>query len=221
MLKCSLVPLNQRTDNFIPLEQRQQFLARGANYLAKATYLLAKEVGGMAPEAKQAAGVKAIALAREALAIHSRLMDGEDEELATYMVALADVLDFFNQVDDAEVIRLYEKAKNILAEMQGSLSSNVATAEKNLGITYRDRAIRALEVHDFNRAATNAQLALPRLREALRILRAVNRVDRIDDAIFCVGEVEQLLRQIERARARTAAVASSAPALAAATNAKA
>ena len=55
--------IHERTDNTIPLNIRQQTLARGAQYLALTTFQLA-QAGGIAPEAKQAAGVKAIALAR-------------------------------------------------------------------------------------------------------------------------------------------------------------
>ena len=192
--------INQGTDIIIPHHQRQEFLARGAYYLAKATYLLAK-AGGIAPEAKQEAGVKAIALAREALEISTQLHGAGSVDVATGMMALADVLDHFNGVDDDEVLRLYEQAKAIFARAQGSLSPNVAVCEKNLGITYRDRAMRARAAHDLDRAVTNLQLALPHLREAVRIYRAINRVDRIDDALYRVAEVEGLLRMAEVERA--------------------
>ena len=188
--------INERTDNIIPLDERQQFLARGAHLLGRATYELAK-AGGIAPEAKQEAGIKAIALLREALEINTRFFGTEDTEVAIDMMTLADVLDHFNEVDDDEVLRLYEQAKAIFARAQGSLSPNVASCENNLSITYRDRATRARAAHDLDRAVDNLQLAQSHLREAVRIFRAANRVDRIGEALYRVAEVEGLLRQVE------------------------
>ena len=144
--------------------------------------------------------MKAIAHAREALEISTQLYV-DDGEVGTNLMVLADILDHFNEVDDDEVIRLYEQAKSVFARSQGSLSSNVATSEKNLGITYRDRAIRACTAHDLDRAVANLELALPHVREAVRIYRAANRMDRVDDALRRVAEVENLLRMAEAERA--------------------
>ena len=64
--------INERTDNIIPADMQQQTLARGSALLAQATLSLA-QARGIAPDVKQEAGVKAIALAREALEIDIQL----------------------------------------------------------------------------------------------------------------------------------------------------
>ena len=83
--------INQKTDNIIPLDRRQEARAHGARHLATATLCLAK-AGGIAPEAKQAAGVKAIALAREGLEINTQLFGADSKEAANSMVTLAEAL---------------------------------------------------------------------------------------------------------------------------------
>ena len=184
--------INERTDNIIPADVRQKTLARGAHFLAQATHLLAK-TGGIAPEAKQAAGVKAIALAREALAIDTQVYGVESVQVSGDMMALAEVLQFFNNVDDDEILRLYEQAKSIFARLQGSTSMNVASSEKNLGVVYFHIANRARVAHDLDRAVANLQLALPHYREAVRIFRAINRADKADEALRAVVATEDLL----------------------------
>ena len=191
-------------DIIIPIDERQQILAgRGAGFLASAIYNFAK-AGGITTEAKPAAGVKAIALTREALEIDTQSFGAASSEVACDMMTLADVLDFFNEVDDDEVLRLYKQANVIFSRAQGSHSPNVAMSQQNLGVTYRDRAIRALRVHDLNRAADNLQLSLSCLREAIRIFRAANRTDKIDEALRCLAQIEEMLRHVEINRAATA-----------------
>ena len=56
--RTALEIINERTDNIVPLNLRQETLARGISCLAKATLSLA-QAGGIAPEAKQASGMKA------------------------------------------------------------------------------------------------------------------------------------------------------------------
>ena len=192
--------INEKKDNIIPLDQRQQFLARGAHYLAQATYELAK-AGGIAPEAKQAAGVKAIALIREALEIDNQLYE-PDAEVAANLIVLADALEYFNDVDDDEVLRLYEKAKALYAREQGSSSLNVAVGENNLGLAYHNRALRAEAAHDLERAVANLELALPRLLEAVRIYRT-NHVENANNSLLNVSRAEEKLRQIQTLIAAT------------------
>ena len=101
--------INDMADNFIPSDQRSEFLADGSYYLAVAIYGLAK-AGGIPPEEKQKAGEEAIASARQALEIHTQLYGTENVNVAADMGTLADVLDHFNDVDDDEVLRLIEQA---------------------------------------------------------------------------------------------------------------
>ena len=211
--------INERTDNIIPADRRQKFLARGSHYLARATHLLAK-AGGIAPEAKQAAGVKAIALAREALEISTPLFGAGSEQVASNVNVLADVLVYFNDVDDDEVLRLYEQGKAIYARVHGGSSHNVAASENNLAIVYRSRAKRAHDANDLDRVEANLQLALPHLREAVRICRAINHPDKADEALGSAVKIEQLLRLVEIQRAAAAAAATAATAATAAAESK-
>ena len=60
------------TDNIIPEDRRQYFLAKGAKYLAQAIFMMAMS-GGIAPEAKEKVGEEAIPLARKALEIAKKI----------------------------------------------------------------------------------------------------------------------------------------------------
>ena len=184
-------------DSHIPEHQQKSFIAQGASLFAKATLTLA-ESGGMPAEEQQEAGRETITLARKALEIHTQLCGGESK-VAGDMVLLASVLDYFNDVDDDEVPRLYEQAKSIYARVQGSLSPNVAAVEKNLGVLYYNSARRA--AHDLDRCVANLERALPRHREAARIFRLINHVDMADQAARDVVKVEDFLREITIKRA--------------------
>ena len=200
-------------DSHIPDDERQYFTARGAYYLAKAMLNLAVN-GDIPPEANQTVGREAIALARRALEIYTQLYGLEDNKVgftcfkvgfkANVMLLLASVLDYFNNVDDDEVIRLYEKSIAIAARVEGSLSVNVAAGEGNLGIAYKRRAKRARAANDLDRYVANLELSLPRYREAARIYRAINYVDAADYTEQSILKVEEGLRQIRVARAATA-----------------
>ena len=188
-------------DSHIPDDRRQYFTAQGAYFLALAMYELARN-GDIPPEANQAAGQEAIALARRALEIFTQLLHGlEHDDVANSMIVLARALDYFNNVDDDEVLRLYEQSIAITARVEGSSTVNVARGEKNLAIAYRNRATRARTANDLDRELANLELALPHYREAARINRAVNRVDSADEAARRVVEVEEELRQLRIARA--------------------
>ena len=196
--------INDMTDNFIPSEQRPQFLADGSYYLAMAIHHLAR-TGGIPLEEKRKAGEEAIASARQALEIHTRLHGTESSEVANDMDILADVLDFFNDVDDDQVLRLYEQSIAITSRVQGSSSINVAAAEGNLGIAYKNRARRAVAANDPDRCMINLELALPHLREAARIYRDNNHVDSANMNQRTVTEIEELMRRVRIAITAAAA----------------
>ena len=191
-------------DGHIPDNEREWFTAQGAYYLAVVMLHLA-ENGDIPPEENQAVGQEAIGLARRALEIRTQLYGLEHHHhVANGMRSLADVLDYFNNVDDDdEVLRLYEQSISITARVEGRLSVNVAVGEKNLAHAYRRRAQRARAANDLDREMANLQKALPHYREAARICRAVNHVDKADAVDRCVAEVEEEIQQFTIARAAT------------------
>ena len=192
--------INEMTDNFIPSDLRPTFLADGSNYLARAIHSLA-EAGGIPPAEKQKAGEEAIVLARQALELHTQVYGTESSQVAGAMLTLADVLDHFNDVDDDEILRLYEQAIAIYSRVQGSSSPNVAVSENNLAISYRSRARRAMAANDPDRCIANLELRLHHLREALRIYRAINHVDSAETALRDIAETEKNLRRVRAAAA--------------------
>ena len=205
--------INDMADNFIPSDQRPWLLARGSRHLARAIYRLA-EAGGIPPEGKQKAGEEAIALARQALEIHTRLHGTESSDVALSMRTVADVLDYFNGVDDDddEIFRLHEQANAITSRVEGRLSVNMAVGETNLGTAYQQRARRAEAAHDLDRCLANLELSLSHYREAVRIYRNINLVALADDAIKTISQTEKSIRQIKEATAATAAAAAAAAA---------
>ena len=180
-------------DSHIPDNRREQFTARGALELARALWNLAAH-GDMPAEEQQEAGVEAIMLARRSLEIYTQLHGAESYQVANGMSVLADVLDYFNDVDDDESLRLREQAKVIFARLQGSMSPNVAAGEYNLGAAYQNRARRAQTANDMDRCVANLELALSHLREAVRIYRAINYMDQADEAARTVVKIEEFLR---------------------------
>ena len=205
--------INEMTDNFIPTDQRSQFLAEVSYWLAVAI-LNSSMVGGISPEAKQKAGEEAIALARTALEIHTQLHGTECAKVAMDMGTLAVALDHFNDVDDDEILRLTEQAIAIFGRVEGSSSMNVANGENHLGLSYINRAQRALNANDLDREVANAELALTHCREAARIYRAINHVARADIVLRHIAQIEAQIRQngIARAEATTAAAVAAAAA---------
>ena len=185
--------INDMTDNFIPSDLRPQFLAEGSRYLAMAIYKLA-EAGGIPPDDKQKAGEEAIALARQALQIRTQVHGTESAKVALSIGLLADILDYFNDVDDDEILRLHEQANAIISRVEGSSSLNVAVGEKNMGSSYYNRAKRAHAANDPDREQANLELALPHFRESARIYRAINRVDKADEALRHIAVVEEEIR---------------------------
>ena len=193
----------EMTDNFIPVDQQPSFLARVSRYLAVAIHM-SVTVGGIPLEGKQKAGEEAITFARKALELHTQLRGIGSAEVAADMGVLAGVLDYFNDVDDDEVVHLRQQGIAIFVRLEGSSSINVAAYEQNLGHTYDNRARRAHAANDLDRELANLELALPHYREAARIFRANNHVDSADEAIRDVADTEEKIRQC--GRVATAAV---------------
>ena len=187
--------INDMADNFIPSDQRPKFLAQGSYYLAQAIYRLAL-AGSIPPAEKQKAGEEAIALARQALELRTQVCGAESNQVAGAMLTLADVLNHFNNVDDDQVLRLYEQSTAIYSRVEGSSSPNVAASEGNLGNVYSSRANKAQAANDLDRCTANFELALTHLRESVRIYRAINHVDSAEGNLRTVVEVEEKLRQI-------------------------
>ena len=196
--------INHKHDNKIPDDQRQSYTANGAYYLAQATLRLA-QIGGIPPQEMQKAGQEAIALARRALETHTRLHGTEHHDVGNDMGVLAELLEYFNDNDDDEVLRLYEQAKAIHARVFGSSSVNVAASEDKLGVAYFNRAGKAVNANGLDRALANMELALPRYHEAIRIYRAVGHVERAEEVAQMVAEVE-VMRRWAIARAATVAI---------------
>ena len=201
--------INDMTDNFIPSDQRPDFLAEGSYWLSQAIHRLA-QAGGIPPEDKQKAGEEAIALARQALKIHTRLHGAESAKVSSSLGTLAEVLRYFNDVDDDEILRLHEQSIVITSRVEGSSSYNVAAGEYNLGCAYGVRAERARSVNDLDRCMANLELALPHYREAGQIFRATNHADNADATLRYVAKMEEQIRQIGIYRAAAAAAAAAA-----------
>ena len=180
-------------DSHIPDNRRHWFTAQGAYYLAFAMLELAKNGGDIPPEGNQAVGQEAIGLARRALEIRTQLYGNEDSVVAAATLLRARTLDYFNEDNDVEeeVIRLIEQAMAITARVEGSSTVNVGVGENNLGDAYRKRATRARAANDLDRVLANLELALPHYREALRIFRAVDRLDAADESARSIVEVEE------------------------------
>ena len=184
-------------DSHIPDNQRDWFIAQGAHFLAKAIKSFA-QYGDMPAEEQKKAGVEAIMRSRRALEIDTQLYGAESIKIAEDMTLIAQILDFFDHVDNDEVLRLNEQSKAIFARVQGSLSTNVAAVETNLAAVHRNRANRAYAAHDLDRCVANFELALPHaahdldrcvvnfelalphFREAARIYRAINLMGMAD-----------------------------------------
>ena len=202
--------IHHKHDNKIPDDKRQRYIGKGAYHLASATLRLAMS-GGIPPEEIQKAGQEAIALARKALEIHTQLYGTEDDKVSNDMSILAEVLDFFNNADELEVLRLFEQSIAIDTRLYGTSSVNVAIGETKLAGAYYKRAKRAHAANELDHMQAVLELTLPHYREAVRIFRTINRMDRADDIAKKVIVVEGMLRQVAIARA---AAAAAAPALA-------
>ena len=192
----------------IPEDKQQQYLASAASYLADATHALAQS-GGIPPEGKQKAGEESIALARKALEIHTQLFGAESGKVVTTLGTLADLLIYFNDDNDDEAIRLLEQVIAIGSRVSaGSTILNVAVVNHRLGSVYGERADRAEATGDLDRSLVNLELAQSYLREAARIYRENNLMNRADHSAQQTKENEEKMLQLRIRIAAKAAVAS-------------
>ena len=196
-------------DGIIPSNQRERLLAEGCYWLALATLRL-DEAGGIPPEEKQKAGEKATVLERQALELHTQLHGIESIYVAHDMRVLASLLDYFIDVDDDEVLRLFEQSIGIISRLEGSSSVNVAVVKEGFGKTHHSRARRAQAAHDLDRCMANLQAGLPHFREAVRIYRVLNHEDKADRCRRQVDAFEKSIRLIRIARERAPTSSSSA-----------
>ena len=97
------------------------------------------EAGGIPFEKKQEAGREAISLARKALEIDIEVRGADSARAANDMSTLAQVLTYFNGIDDVEVTQLYGQAIVLFTRVYGRTSINVATIEGNLGLLHHKR----------------------------------------------------------------------------------
>ena len=185
-------------DGIIPSDQREELLALGCYWLAAATRNLA-QAGSIPPEEKQKAGEQAIALARQALEIHTQLYGFENIRVAGDMRILADVLDLFDDADDDEVLRLYEQSNDITSRLEGRTSVNMAVGNRNLGNAYRRRADRALAGNVLDRCMINLELSRSKFVESSRIHRAIKQEENADNALHRVDQIDKMIRQITSA----------------------
>ena len=190
-------------DSHIPDTEREWFTAQGAYHLAQAMLALAQG-RDIPPEANQTVGQEAIGLARRALEIHTQLYGLENEDVANAMSSLADVIDYFNNVDDDEVLRLYEQSIAIQARVEGCLSVNVAVGNCNLADAYEKRAKRAFAANDLDGEVDNLESALIHLREAARIYTAANHIANADRVAQLIVGVSEKMQQCTAARAAAA-----------------
>ena len=196
--------INHKHDNKIPDNKRQRCIAEGAYALAQATLQLAKN-GGIPAKEKQKAGQEAIALACKALEIHTQVYGNDNRKIGNDIALLADALDFFNNNNDEEVLRLYEQAKTIHTREFGSSSVNVAMCEGNLGNAYYKRAENARDANNLDRTLANLELTLSHYREENRIYRAIGRMEMADKAAQNIVAVGEALRMVASEKAAAAA----------------
>ena len=187
--------INDMNDNFIPAAERSEFVADASYYLALVIFDLAK-AGGIPPEGKQKAGEEAIELARQAVRLHTQVHGIENVHVAHAMGVLADALGYFNDIDDDEIPRLFEQSIAIYRRMEGSVSHNVATIESKMAVAYDSRATRAYATNDLEQCLSYSELALFHYLEAVRIFRAINRVDCADGLLCQVSRNEENIQAI-------------------------
>ena len=194
--------INHKHDNKIPDNQRHEYIAKGAYHFAEATLgLVGAE--GIPPAEKQKAGQEAITLARKALEMYTEQLGNESETVANAKLVLAELLDCINDVDDDEVLRLFEQAISCHVRVFGRESVSVAISENKLGVGFYNRAMRAHPGSGVHREQTNLQLSLTHLRESARIFRAIGRIDMVGHAAQIVVRVEDQLRRLAAATTTT------------------
>ena len=123
------------------------------------------------------------------------------ENLLACLGVIADALDNLINVDDDEILRLYQQSIAIIRRLVG-LSPNVGAAEIRLGAAYGNRANRA---DDGNDRISNLELARTHFNEAARIYRVFGHTDTADTVLRNVARAEEEIRQIKIDRAAVTA----------------
>ena len=195
----------EMTANFIPANQRSMCLAEGSYYLSRAIFHLAEASGFPSEEEKKKTGVEAIELARKAIVLYTPLCGNESAKVAMATGSLADVLEYFNDVDDDEIPHLIKQSIAVYRRLEGNASMNVFKREIRLAYSYRQRANRAKDANDLDRSLANLELAMSHLRETARIARDINHAESIVNAHRGIAEIEESIRRTKIAKA-TAAV---------------
>ena len=194
---------DKSSNNKIPVAQRQPYIARGASVLARSIHRMA-QIGGISPEVMKNRELEAISLARKALEIDTWLCGTESREVAHDMGILAQVLGGFDVVDDDEIFPLLQQSIDIYTRLDGQ-SYNVAAGETSMGNAFKRRAIKAQKADDMDRCVANMELALPHLREAVKIYRAVNHIADADTVTQNLVSVEDFLQRAKSTRSTSTA----------------
>ena len=185
----------------IPTDKRQKYVANAAQMLAQATYQLAENGGHLSLEEKQHAEELSIARARQSVEINKQEYGATSEHVALSMGTLSDVLDYFSDGRNDEVLCLNNQALAIHMRMYGKMSMNVGTCEYNLGSCYDRRANNAQNVNDWDQCYAHLELALTHYREAVEIFQTINFVDNAVAAKRNMAVVEDQLLRIAATRA--------------------
>ena len=196
--------IDEMTDNFIPANERTRFLAEGSYWLARAIHDLAK-TGGIPPEEMKKAGEEAMVHVRQASELNTQLEVAEDDLKACNMMILGDILYYFNDGNDyKEVITTYELANNMFERLEGDLSRNWAIGKEKLGAVYHKGAMKAKIEGDLDLCMHNIEKALPLYRDASRIYRANNHMEKATITHGIVVSFEEEILQIRITRAENA-----------------
>ena len=191
----------EMTDNFIPSEQQPWFRAEASYYLASAIYHLAQS-GSIPLQEKKKAGEEAIEHASKALELRTQVHGTESAKVGGAMSMLSTVLDYFNDVEDGEVLRLRDQSISIYRRVEGSSSVNVAIGLDKKGGSYTASAKRAYDANELERCLANLESALPHMKEAARIYRAINHLAMAEVTLQNITMVEEQIRLIHRSRSR-------------------
>ena len=191
-----VIHTNNHVDNDIPGEKRLLYVEKSARLLARAIFRLASS-GGIPLEEIEKSGTEAIARARQSLEINKQLYGNVSEGVAIATAILADILEYFQKSGDDEIIDLYKLSIDLHRQLHGYMSINVGVNNRNLGITYYNRAEQAHKASNRQQEKINLIQALSYLREAACIYRSINHQDKLKRTLFNVNEVEKKLQQIE------------------------
>jgi len=183
----------------IPAEKRQKYVANAAQMVAQATYQLS-ENGGISSEEKPMAEELAITRARQSLEINIQEYGEQSEHVALSMGTLSDVLDYFSDGRDDEVLRLNNEALVIHMRKYGKMSMNVGTCQYNLGSCYDRRATNALHINQLDQCYAFLESALICFQEAAEIFETIHFVDNAKAAKTHTATIEGRLLRVAAIR---------------------